>query len=119
MFAVALLSAAVLAAPLPKDQPVVPLEKRLVGEWTLDWGGTEYVCQIGKDGSWTCCNESATWVGSWRNEGDRWFFEESRLDEQTGELGPCQEYVVEFEPNTLRGSRPGMTVQLKPRTTLQ
>lgn len=126
MFAAAFLSAALLAAPLPKEQPR-PLEARVVGEWVLIWGGTEFPCEIGKDGSWICrSGGGTTWVGSWRAEGDRWLFEESVLNEQTGELGTCCEYAVEFAPQSLEGRRVneegqdlGMSVALRRRAVPQ
>lgn len=103
-----------LLAPLPKEAPPPPLEHRVVGQWTLVWGGSEYACEVGRNGTWTCANDHTTWVGSWRVEGNVWHFEESILSDD-GTLGNCQEYAVEFGDGLEGRTRGGMTAALRKR----
>jgi hypothetical protein len=59
-----LLTGTVLAAPAPpyrRKPPPIPTS----GGWVLNWGGTQTVVLLGKDGGYRCRWSGGDWQGSW------------------------------------------------------
>ena len=91
-------------APAPQPRPVPPLEVRIQGEWTLEWGTLPGKAMLARDGTWACQWAGQNYAGSWSVSGSRLTLKEHRVSDHDE---PYHPYQIDLD-EPVRG-QPGVT----------
>lgn len=100
-----------LLAPLPaREAPPVVLR----GVYTLDWGGTSYVCEIDRDGCWDCVSANGTkWIGGVEIDGRTVVLREAIYYPETGTTGPEATYRLTLNADLTGETTSGTRVRFE------
>lgn len=94
------------AAPAPFPRTTRPLKltaDRLVGEWKLDWCGSQWTARFCACGTYICYCGGNKFVGTWGIDGrGRLVIREAHV-EVSHDLDRWAEYSIRLDPATLKG----------------